>query len=104
MRFALDDPTDHPGRIVAARALAAASAAAVVRARRAIEAADAKLGEGVEPGWYSIEDDAWALVDEPPDEIEAHRKKELAEAEEADPDDEDPRARIAVDATHDSRA
>ena len=101
MRLAPDDPTDHPGRIAAARALAAASAAAVVRARTNIETADDKLGEGVDPGWYSIEDDAWKLVEEPPAGIEAHREKELADADENDPDDEDPTARIAIDATHD---
>ena len=40
MRFAPDDPTDHLKRIADARGLEVARAAAVVAARRAIEAAN----------------------------------------------------------------
>jgi hypothetical protein len=101
MRFVPDDPTDHVQRIAEARAREAASAAAVVAGRRAIEAAYDRLGEGVDPSWYSIEDDAWALVEDAPPDIESHREEALAEADQEDPDGEDPTARIAVDAAHD---
>ena len=101
MRLAPDDLTDHPRRIADARVLAAAKAAAVVSAHRAIDVAISGFGEGVDPGAYGVDDEAWSLVDEGPAEIEIHRREALAEAADEDPDNEDPDALVAIEASHD---
>jgi hypothetical protein len=101
MTFAPDDLTDHPARIAEARELAAKKAAAVVRAREAIEAARRKVGEDVDAGWFSVDDDAWDLVEDAPEDVERHRAEALAEVAKEDPDDEDPDARVAINVAHD---
>ena len=101
MRLAPDDLTDHPRRIADARVLAAAKAAAVVSAHRAIDVAISGFGEGVDPGAYGVDDGAWNIVDEGPAEIEIHRQEALAEAAEEEPDNDDPDAPVAIEATHD---
>lgn len=101
MRLAPDDLTDHPRRIADARALAAAKAAAVVSAHRAIDVAISRFGEGVDAGAYGVDDEAWSLVDEGPAEIEIHRQEALAAAADEDPDNEDPDALAAIESAHD---
>jgi hypothetical protein len=101
MRFAPEDLTDPLARIAEAGALAAARAAAVVSARRAIEAAYGAFAEGADPFAYAVEDDAWELADQSPEYIETHRQEALAQADEEDPESDDPDARVAIHAAHD---
>jgi hypothetical protein len=92
MRLAPKDTTDHLARIEEAEKRAVAIAAAAVRARKLIEAAQEKDAPGFA---YDVQDLAWTLIEKTPEEIDDAEEEARAELE--DPDDED--ALAAVHAT-----